>query len=883
MNKLLYTIIYFLSISNLFAQVPEDALGTDGFDEKYLEHLIKTGIDSVRQSHGCDPLINDSILYVAANHHANYMRRKNRISHEEPDRKDTKTPQLRADFFGAKNYFVGENVLFTYYNRTVNAKNGAKYKTYTYKSLANGIVMAWANSPGHFKNMIHCDYQITGVGINVDKKTRKVYACQKFAKVRYKFQFEESEILFPYSTYKAPKIVNSFYGIVPELQEHEHEWDLAHNEQEKCNHCKELLNDQPSIILKKENGYFVLRIEESEFVKQLLRNPNDGFAVEIVDFDDYSCGNPDYYVKPSRRNKQCLISGKLLKPVYKEQLYKGFKKRKKKKDVKFVSYLFGADSINFIDRFKQFKFEKYSSKYFEIRLGRVPRNSYWAHNLVYIQDGEICYTDFFTSYCGSVSNDTLATKQLFPVYDTQSYEFATHKKAFKFTIPFEKNKYEYKEKDIRPFVKSISNLSYNVDSIHIIAYSSVEGNQKANEVLQVKRAKSIAGVFKKHQQNHIPEKIESHSSWTEFLSLCKKIPRLKFLNKMSRSNLIKYVNEHATELEAVFKKQRKADIELFCTLDNNRKNLTYLINREYKELEDSLFKASDKQRMKWINQMTDLYLFCYQKVQANEIDVSTLIGLKMPKGFYKNDVLAAHYYLFRYLYEDHFNENLPDKDLPFFSDMEMIYHRNKQEQEYFDYNYLQLKSNLLLEQTKLDQNEVQTIFSKLETMKNLYEANKAMANQIDRINYNLNFLLLNKVFINKPKENIVDAIKSIEQIKEYYEKNNIMNAEKALILGKAAVYYKDISYALNLMHPFMEDDDVMGYYTQLFYRHPSDGGESFVKRLLNAKERMSEESWCAMFMKTCGIPFQILDSKEVYDVFCETCLDKNERMIQIMD
>ena len=34
----------------------------------------------------------------------------------------------------------------------------------------------------------------------------------------------------------------------------------------------------------------------------VFRPGGDGFAVELVVFDDYMCGNPAYYTKPSRRN-----------------------------------------------------------------------------------------------------------------------------------------------------------------------------------------------------------------------------------------------------------------------------------------------------------------------------------------------------------------------------------------------------------------------------------------------------------------------------------------------------------------------------------------------------------------------------------------------------
>ena len=882
MKKLFYIVL--LCTVNLQAQLPSDSLKNHDFNKEFLEYLIKVGIDSVRNAHECKPLINDSILYIASKHHSDYMKDAGKISHEEKYKK-TKTPQMRAVFYGAKNYGVGENVLFTYYNQTVRGKGKKLHNNYTYKALAHNIIMAWVNSPGHFKNMINCDYQITGLSFTIDKKTQRLYACQKFAYVRGKYEFDAYPKMFPYDNYKGYSSIDSFKGIIPELQEHPHQWGLSHNSQEKCNRCTDLIGNSPTIILKKKDDYFVLLFQNSAFVKQLLKNDTDGFAVEIVTYDDYFCGNPDYYIKPSRRNKQCRINGELLRPLYKDELYKGFKKRKKKKNVSFVSYLFGADSVRFKNRFKQYKFDKFSSEYFEIRLGKVPdNNSYWAHNLIYIQDGEICHTSYFTRYCGEIYNDTLSTKKLFPPAKDTTYEFIQHKEELEFSIPFEKNKYEYQAKDIKPFLSSLDNLAYDIDSLHITAYSSVEGNKQSNYSLQNNRAKSIASVLTNDQYNNIPIKIESKSSWIEFLNLCKKIPRLRFLNKMPKATLKPYVNEHANELEKVLQKQRKATIQMFCSINNDRKNLSYLIKKEYQLFSDSLFVAPKDKRIQWINKMAKLYRFCHQQVNANKVDIAVLMELELPKDYYENKTWPQEYYLARYLHEASFNKRLSSKDHNFLDEMEQLYYNSNRKDKYFAFNFLQYKSANLLHQENISQTEVQAVFSDLEKMKDDYVSDKLLANQIDRVNYNLNFLLLNKVFSKEKKEKKVDATKSIKQLKTFYEKNDLMNAQKALYLAETAVYYDNVNYAFTLLDAYEDDDAILKYQMTLMYKMPYHyGGKKYINLLLEAKETMSAYNWCNMFMSNCGIPFQIMESEEIHDVFCEECLDKNEIIKELLD
>ena len=83
---------------------------------KYLEHLIKIKIDSVRHDNNLNALVNDSILYVAANYHANWMSTNKKFSHKESSNPAMLNPQDRVNHFGAVNYLVGENIIKSFVN-----------------------------------------------------------------------------------------------------------------------------------------------------------------------------------------------------------------------------------------------------------------------------------------------------------------------------------------------------------------------------------------------------------------------------------------------------------------------------------------------------------------------------------------------------------------------------------------------------------------------------------------------------------------------------------------------------------------------------------------------------------------------------------------------
>ena len=181
MKQLFYIICTFHILFSYkgICQSISDPINISTINKSYLEQLIKTKIDSVRIKNKRPVLANDSILYLTATYHANYLLENNILSHTEKKAK-MKTPQTRAEFFGANNFLVGENIAFTYVNELVIEKNN-KHTNITYQDAANDFVNMWVHSPGHFSNIINKDYTLTAIAISFDEKTNRVYAVQNFA------------------------------------------------------------------------------------------------------------------------------------------------------------------------------------------------------------------------------------------------------------------------------------------------------------------------------------------------------------------------------------------------------------------------------------------------------------------------------------------------------------------------------------------------------------------------------------------------------------------------------------------------------------------------------------------------------------------------------
>lgn len=162
----------------------EIKIDAESFDYELLENLVVERINDLRIQRKLKPLVNDSTLQIAAKAHCDYMVREGKLSHMESGDKSMQTPQKRAEYFGLEGYWVGENILYTFFNSNVNSAKNKSFQTYTYDELANAILHSWKSSSGHYQNIIQKDYSIAGLAISVDFKTKKVYACQDFGKLK---------------------------------------------------------------------------------------------------------------------------------------------------------------------------------------------------------------------------------------------------------------------------------------------------------------------------------------------------------------------------------------------------------------------------------------------------------------------------------------------------------------------------------------------------------------------------------------------------------------------------------------------------------------------------------------------------------------------------
>ncbi len=305
----------------------------------------------------------------------------------------------------------------------------------------------------------------------------------------------------------------------------------------KCKACITTIKSIPIDVqwgVSVKNGSLVFEITDTTYLNKLFTTV-DGLAVDVVTRDQYTCG---------RLNKEPLLNnikrGTLLEPYY----YENFKNKIETKE---------------------------SSNNAKIVLGEFPDEfdgKDYELNLLFIQDGSVCYTS--SDYRLSNAQWELLKMDLFmdTIWQITAVEPKTeevvedYEKGFKFIIPFEKNKSEYKPEDIKPLYDSLRLTDYQIFNIDIHAYSSIEGTTVNNIKLQNKRAESIVAAMQTFQNESITTHVRASENWVEFYNDCEEeeLP----IAKLSKEEIKEQLNNkgQSRKLEYILKNHRKAVVTL---------------------------------------------------------------------------------------------------------------------------------------------------------------------------------------------------------------------------------------------------------------------------------------------------------------------------------
>lgn len=478
------------------------------------EQLILHGLNQMRIAANIDTLEMNDVLSKAAGMQADDMAKNNKAQLENSKGKYKTTAKRVMASGGTKNA-----------EETVIAVSALKGKAAASpQDIADAVMTKWKMGKKELAIIKNANYVFASPSVKLDETGKKAYVSVVYGgfSIVNDGAKKKSELKAPYTT-KNKKIA------APDAR--------------TCKNCDKFKDYDGlvrGIYVKDKKVY--LKYADLKAFNKLIKKPKDGLAVDFVQRAQYD--NPKYNIY----DNNLISKGILQKTVTKDKIASKNLVKPEKKGKKVTKL--------------------------DVQLASVPSNlkGDYEINLLIIQDGKVCKT-VRKSYIeqGDQESNSPLTMLLMPEDDAYSkppFEPKSESTLLNFAIPFEKNKSDYKEADLQPFLDALQEPDFMIEGLYITAYSSIEGDASANAALQKKRAESIIKALSKMQKAGVVTNVKTSDSWNLF-QMETEDGKYDYLAKMPKDKAIAEINMKglATELEPILGKERFAQIVMDVTYD----------------------------------------------------------------------------------------------------------------------------------------------------------------------------------------------------------------------------------------------------------------------------------------------------------------------------
>ena len=757
------------------------AQSQDDFNMNDLPNYLVRELNKFRLLNGLDTFEVNQILVDAAAIDAEKM---------------SESGQVKVDPIKAKKNLVkvggtkkGEEVAM---NAPI-SKGRDNYKT---EQVAKIIWTRWENNKKDKVVLLSPQYMMIGIKCVADEGNKKAYAVAVFGGYD---SFNDGakkkkELAVPFNT-KSKKL------LMPDVK--------------SCKNCDKWKNfDLLQKGLSVENGKIYLEYANLKDLKRLLKKTKDGLAVDVVQRSQYE--KADYNIIDNNLQNK----GVMQKIVFKDKVF----------------------SKNLIVPDKNAK-KKVKINKLKLEMGKFnPKiTGPYELNLIVVQDGHVCRT-VTRSYLENGDQESSTPIGLIPAPESiglkPPFEPRSESSILNFTIPFEKNKSEFKAEDIQPFIKAMNEPDFVIDGLYIYAYSSIEGNAEANAKLQRKRAESVTKVLQSMQNNKINPNIETKDSWNLF-ELEMEDGKYADIVKLGKEKAIKKINTDGAllkELEPMLSKQRFAQIVM---------DVTYDITGD----KEQKFSVVSFNRAVKANKMAQAYKimeYTFGKKLEKKYTEDVLDSMKVP-----NDVAFINLLNNKVYFNFLGNSSIVDED-----DYEELKRLEKLDPTNDIVRYNRLYSSIILDSTLGTKEQQQKTQQEIDA---LYKT-KIAKKLVDGINIEWQFKIMESLDTMENAEPLIEAC--ITKIKSFY---NFKDAtwQNALKLAYAFTRGKDYKFSSNVLEPFLKVENVNENLLFSYISIASHLPEKFFSRtfsdaLHKAKER-NPERYCQLFGEP-RMSFQVLEN-----------------------
>lgn len=808
-NALIFTFLLLLSISaqsqsyiNLEApgikELYQRPIDPEDFRPEILNKLVLLYINTYREKEKLDTLSLESILNNAADDQAKFMAEIQNATLDGEGKK--KTTAARIIYYGGSGIGV---------EMVAKMPISKGMERFTYGKVAEDVGFKWVNDKKSLEYINSTRYVLAGVGSAIDADKKKVYVSMLMSNFTLFNQGAalHNQLAVPYTTKK--------YGLKP------YDSKIC----KRCDKYRNIENLHRGLYIK--DGYVYFKYDQYKQLKKLLKDPTDGLALDFIQKEQYSCNQPNIVdfrlvnkgimtkrVKPSKMEKKNLINDE--------------KERKRRIDV---------------------------------QLAKIPDNigTDYEINLLVIIDKHVCrvISPFFDDEAAIEFTKEIELLADTLVVGTPEYTPLVEKASLEFIIPFERNKFEYKPEDIEPLINKLNEPDFIINKLTIEAYSSVEGTEESNRMLQRKRAESIVEALKQRQRVKFISNIVTDYNIEDFKRDVKGTEWEKLAN-MSVKEIQDYIKNNNLEkrMEPILQKHRYARIKMDITYKLDPENEEkYVLNRFNKNVrENNLTQALAIQK------------YIFKKVVQKKYSKEAVFGQQIPEkpefaGLLMNKLwlsglLMNKLWLEKYVNKDELGEDYCNRIAKL--------HELAPDNFYIRYNHYYCR--ILFDEFKTEKqfNDLQRDISSM-------YATGLKRRTVDLLNLEFQFKKIQVLdTLDIPSPLLLAALDTIKSISKLTE----TNWQNSLKLAYIFMGQKDYEFAAKLIEPYINknnvfDELIFSYLSVCSHLPHKYSSPKFTLAVQKAIE-LDPNRFCSLYRKK-KLSIQSLENPFVKELYCKTC------------
>lgn len=805
MKKCLWIIIFSClngAVASVFAQTADDKINPDKFDYILFDQIYHRKINEQRLSQNKDELLWSEVLEKAAVDQSATMAKTKKIN-QEGSSKNKRTTGDRIAFYGGTSLGLeivqGTNI-------------GKDVKTYfTYNQVVDDLLTK-VNKAKKYSDIINNPTAFyIGIGASVDASGKRIFVSIVVGGLETINQGKSLR-----------KVLNLPYS--------KRDYGITGGNQKECRNC-ERFDDYNALQqgLSIQQGKIYFEYGNLRRLKKLLANADDGIAIDIIQKAQYPCDTFNIY------DAEKMHRGILLKPIYSKELFKS--NSSPERENRFEGYIATVPrSI----------LKKLGGEY-EINVNIIQKGKFCKRVMRAYMEGNRMSNDRGMSLMPDTINPCLTCN----IRD--DIEMDSTKNSLVFKIPFDKNKSEYKLKDLQPILDALNEPKYTIEAIDIVAYTSIEGDSIKNTLLQIKRAKSILEALKKFNKSDFVNTIETRDGYELFQHQVLNTERAIY-SKMSKKLLLDTINSSLAlrkEFEPILQEERVTEVHMkvrYMTEGDNE--LPFVIHSLEKAIaKESYYKALRIQQ------------YAIRQCMIGKYDPAVLLRIKIPVRFETVPLCMNQLFIESRFYRD--------------DTLTAAMQARLNELVKLDPNNDKLKFNRILAFLNNDYFKDQAMIdeygNRIETLKK----SKLKPEMVNALYMEYLFKIISQFDSSGTglgNKNVVMAMEKLR--KQFSVDKGRSNWENALQMADIFIRHNDYRYAAQLMTPYLRDEGVsekfVFTYISVIGRYPENWFNPDFRFALSKAKELNSKRYCQLFSDPY-LSIQVLEHPLIKREYCETC------------